>query len=224
MPPQPIILKREILMKMMKFITMAILAVMLTVGSAVAGPYVGIQGGASFNSTSNTNFDGIGVRNPKIDTSGVIGAFGGYDFNDNQFPFQARYFGIEGQYLFNGYNLSNTSINGNQNSIAILGVVKYPLVINNDYPRGRVFPYVGVGPGIVFTTVYNKPGYGFGDRDHRSNSTNMALVIEPGVRVMVTPKVSAKVAYQLRYCQPNLNGLQFNSWNNMMVFGAAYHF
>lgn len=200
-------------MKMMKFIMMAVLAVMLVAGSAMAGPYVGVQGGASFNSTSNANYGyAFGVRSPQFDTSGVIGAFGGYDFNDNRFPFAARYFGIEGQYLFNGYNLSNTSIKGNQNSLAVLGVVKYPLVVNKDYPRGRVFPYVGVGPGILWTSVDN------------INSTNMALVVEPGVRAMITPNISAKVAYQFRYGQPNLHGLKFNSFNNMAIFGAAYHF
>lgn len=206
-------------MKILKYVALVALVLGLTIGSAQAGPFVGIEAGPSFNSTSNTTVGGYQTANPKFNVGGAVGIMGGYDFNDPKFasnPY-AKYFSVAGDFMWNGFNPQNTLFNsktGNQYAIAALGIVKYPLMVTDQYKTGRLFPYVGFGPGVVFSNVGSK------------NATAAVLVVEPGVKYMVTPKVSVDAAYRFRYSYASFGGtgVGTNVLNNMVLLRANYHF
>jgi len=200
----------------MKKVVMAVLAVCLLATGAFAGPYAGFQIGPNFPTASDTQVLGKSTSNLTFDTGIALGAQVGFDFNDPryEFPYWAKYFSVALDYQFNTMDLSNRGIgnrDGNQNALSLLGIAKYPMMETADYPRGRLFPYIGVGPSIVWTSLGNR------------NSTNIGVVTEPGVRYMFTPNISGDVAYRFRYAQPSDNDLQFNSLNHTVLLRANYH-
>jgi opacity protein-like surface antigen len=204
-------------MKLFRVLGMAALAALLAFTSAQAGPYVGIQLGPNFPATDGVSSDGHFFRSPSFDTGLAVGGQVGFDFNDSryQFPAWAKYFGVAGDYTFNTFDPSHRmfhSYTGNQNALSFLAIAKYPLMDSNDYPLGRLFPYVGVGPGIVWTSIGNR------------TATNVGLVVEPGVRYMITPQISGDVAYRFRYTAPQFDRVSFDNYSNMLLFRVNYHF
>jgi len=203
-------------MKAVKLVGMAMLMVGLLFTSAQAGPYVGFQIGPNFSAAGNSKVSGYSVTNPTFDTGVALGVQAGFDFNDARysFPEWAKYFGVAVDYQFNTMNPNNTlyTRSGNQNALAFLGIVKYPMMITKDYPRGRLFPYLGAGPGIVWSSFGNK------------TSTDVGVVVEPGIRYMFTPKISGNLAYRFRYAAPQFDNVKFDNYNHSIMAGVAYHF
>ena len=227
-------------MKMVRSALLVMMAVMMAATSARAGFYAGFQIGPNFPMSSggnitffNRNFD---TGNLSFATGIMLGVQGGYDFlggENTNFPDWAKYFTVAVDYQYNTYNMNEKhvfinagnfgtfatigGVGGSQNALSFLGIVKLPLMDSQDYPHGRLFPYVGVGPSIVWTEIGN------------SSSNNVGIVVEPGIRFMFTPQISGDLAYRFRYCEPNFSGLDnfqvsFNSSNSALVFRVNYHF
>ena len=226
-------------MKMIRTVLLAAMAVLLAFTSAQAGFYAGFQIGPNFPMSSggnitffNRNFD---TGNLSFATGIMLGAQVGYDFlgENTNFPHWTRYITLALDYQYNSYNLNERSVyinyagftgratvggaGGSQNALTFMFIGKLPLMESQDYPQGRLFPYVGVGPAIVWTQI--------GD----SNSNDIGIVVEPGIRFMFTPQISGDLAYRFRYCEPNFSGLdnfqvKFNSSNSTLVFRVNYHF
>lgn len=208
-------------MKLFKVLAMAALAITLIVGAAAAAPFVGVEGGVSANSTSNTTVNGYTVANPKFNAGGVVGFMGGYDFNDPAFtktyPWM-KYLSVAGDFTWNGFTptqpmFSNNRV-GNQYAVSFLGIAKYPASVKIGQKTVNFAPYVGVGPGVVWSSVGNK------------SATAAVLVVEPGIKLMVAKQVSLDAAYRFRYSYANFGGtgVGTNVWNNMFLVRANYHF
>ena len=59
-------------------------------------------------------------------------------------------------------------------------------------------------------------------------STNVGIVVEPGIRFMLLPEISGDLAYRFRYVAiPSFTGnnvkVSFNSLNSAIVFRVDYH-
>ena len=226
-------------MKITRVVLVAVMAVMLAFTSAQAGFYAGFQIGPNFPMSSggnitffNRDFD---TGNLSFSTGIMLGVQVGYDFlgEGQSFPTWAKYFTLALDYQYNSYNLDqkNVYINygnfsgradiggtgGSQNALSFLVMGKLPLMESEEFPQGRLFPYIGLGPSIIWTQI--------GD----SSSNNIGIVVEPGVRFMFTPNISGDLAYRFRYCEPNFSGLDnfqvnFNSSNSTVVFRVNYQF
>ena len=82
-----------------------------------------------------------------------------------------------------------------------LFMAHYGFLPDSEVPTGRIVPYLGVGPAIVFTEVqgtvpttyhpYARYSSNYGD-----NAVNVALVVEPGVRFMAMKNVSVDIAFR----------------------------
>jgi opacity protein-like surface antigen len=209
-------------MNVVKTVVVAMAMVCLLFTSVQAKPYVGFQLGPNFTVGSGTELNGVSTYNPKFETGMMFGAQAGYDFNTDQFKFPtwAKYFTVAIDYQYNGLYLSNNKFSsnskGSQNAVAILGIVKLSLMTSKEYPRGRLFPYVGAGPSLVWTSIGNR------------TSTNIGLVAEPGVRYMFTPKFSGDVAYRFTHARPGFyedgNKVSTSINNHAVVFRVNYHF
>lgn len=226
-------------MKITRLALLAMMAVMLAFTSAQAGIYAGFQIGPNFPMSSggnitffNRDFD---TGNLTFATGFMIGAQVGYDFlgDNSNFPAWAKYFTLALDYQYNSYDLHQKSVyinygnfagraviggaGGSQNALSFLVILKLPLMESEEFSHGRLFPYIGVGPSIVWTQV--------GD----SSSNNIGIVVEPGIRFMFTSHISGDLAYRFRYCEPNFSGLDnfevsFNSSNSAVVLRVNYHF
>jgi opacity protein-like surface antigen len=205
-------MKRTVLMVMM----VLVLAV-APVCAATTGFYTGFQIGPSFSNTQGTDVNGVRTPNFKFNPGLAFGGQFGYDFaylpNAPKF---AKYFGVALDYMHLGLPTTSGLSGGNQNTFGFLGIVKYPFFANKTYPAGRVAPYLAAGPGIVWTNLAGV------------NSTNVAVIVEPGVRMMVSPRISVDGAYRFQYCKPSLsNGndkVTTNNNNNLLLARVNFHF
>ena len=174
-------------------------------------------------------------KNAKVEPSVIGGLILGYDFVREGFlgynwPDWMKYFSFATDFTFNrfdmreqylsstlgvhfggggGFNLSGIARAGRtEGTMAVwsfLFIGKYGFFPDSEVPFGRVVPYIGVGPGIVFSSIENGTLTGGKNGD---SSVDIALVVESGIRFMALKNVSLDVAFRYRWCQPsyNING------------------
>jgi hypothetical protein len=161
---------------------------------------------------------GFDVNNANFRPSVIGGAMIGYDFVNTGFggyayPDWMKYFSVATDFTYNRLNLSDVGgvgVNSNFNGYAAVWtfmlMAHYGFLPDSEVPTGRVVPYIGVGPGIVFSgmdfsvavpanRVTNNTNARFG-----STATNVALVVEPGIRFMALKNVSVDTAFRWRRC------------------------
>jgi len=112
----------------------------------------------------------------------------------------------------------SNNVDGSNFMLTFLVTGKIPLMVDKEYPNGRLAPYVGVGPGVVFTNIDLT---NIGGRNQ--SFTNVALVTEAGIRYMVTPQFSADLAYRFRYSQPNTEVTIPGIGNTNLYGGTTTH-
>lgn len=181
--------------------------------------------------SAKTNFDG----------SVIGGAIIGYDFVNSGFgayawPDWMKYFSIATDITYNNLRLKslgdvtvgrnnlgsvNVGLDGFCVAWTFLFMAHYGLFPDSIVPSGRVNPYIGVGPAIVWTA--------FDAYVALPSSTNVALVVEPGIRWMVFKHVSIDTAFRWRYCSPSYSedgiSIDMNPLHQFtFLVRANYHF
>jgi len=228
---------------------LSILAVfVLTIGlaaSANAGAWVGPYGGVSFGTSQDVKVNAPFVSNTiystKIRTGFVTGLSVGYDFTDpNLFPDWAKYFGVQMDVGYNQMNFSAqtrtvspnrnvafSNVDGGNTALSFMLVGRLPLMVDKEYPNGRIQPYLGIGPTVQFASLdFNNYG------GSSSTNTRVGLVTEAGVRYMVTPAFSAGLAYRYNYLPsshdvdiPGVGNVNLSGTQNVHqgIVRVAYH-
>jgi opacity protein-like surface antigen len=111
----------------------------------------------------------------------------------------------------------------------------YGFMPDSEAPSGRINPYLGIGPAILWTAIEGTWPTSFrgNQRLFTSNygdlATNVALVVEPGVRFMVFKNVSVDIALRYRYSslawEANNVTIRTNSLHQFApLLRASYHF
>ena len=120
---------------------------------------------------------------------------------------------------------------------------RYGFLPDNEVPFGRLQPYIGVGPAILFTAmkpqavVYSGGGVGGYANPNEDFQVVPALAVDAGIRYMVFTNISVDISFRYRYAQPNFNfnftdihggpsSLNFAPTYNLFsgMLGVAYHF
>jgi hypothetical protein len=167
----------------------------------------------------NGTIDSLGIR-PSV----IGGATIGYDFVNSGFgayawPDWMKYFSFAMDITYNkltingGQRLSGNVQNINfANAVILPGNMKlkgyafawtflfmahYGFLPDSEVPAGRIHPYIGVGPAILWSGFENPIGNGGAD------AMNVALVVEPGIRWMCLSNVSIDTAMRYRYAVPS---------------------
>ena len=93
---------------------------------------------------------------------------------------------------------------GYEYALTFLFMAHYGFMPDSEVPSGRINPYIGVGPAIVWTGLDFKvaANRAFGG-SHGASAMNVALVVEPGIRWMCFKNVSIDTAVRYRYSQPS---------------------
>lgn len=163
----------------------------------------------------------------------IGGATLGYDFVNTgvggyAYPDWMKYFSVATDITYNRLTLNSvgglhiSNIDGYCVAWTFMLMAHYGFFPDSVIPGGRVNPYIGVGPAIVWSGLQVK---GFGG----VNSTNVALVVEPGIRWVAFPSVSFDTAFRWRYCEPSYDvgrlNVKLNPLNQFtFLVRANYHF
>lgn len=130
---------------------------------------------------------------------------------------------------------------GNAATLAFMFAGRYGFFPDSEVPFGRLQPYIGVGPAVLFTSQrpsIRVPISGYNvDLDSQSTAV-IALALDAGVRYMALKNVSIDLAFNYRYAQPSFSynfvdpfsfathSVKINPTYNLfgVKLGAAYHF
>ena len=153
----------------------------------------------------------------------IGGATIGYDFVNSGFgayawPDWMKYFSFAMDITYNRLNINggqtvdfsaqgvnfgtgnflpgNVYLKGYEFAWTFLFMAHYGFMPDSEVPTGRINPYIGVGPAILWTGF--EGGFGGGG----VSAMNVALVVEPGIRWMALPNVSIDTAMRYRYAVP----------------------
>jgi hypothetical protein len=222
-------------------------AVLALSGVAQSAMWVGAELGPNFVS-ANLKAGGSGNGVSSFSPTVVGGLTLGYDFVNAGFgayawPDWMKYFSVATDITYNRLtaDLSRAmrtipnnpaSIDGRALVWTFLFMAHYGFMPDSEVPSGRINPYIGVGPAIVFSGVdFSVPAPAAGFAGTRANvySTNVALVVEPGIRWVVLPNVSVDTSFRWRYCAPSYStsnvSVSFNPLNQFsFLLRANYHF
>jgi len=223
-------------------------------GVSHSAMWVGAQIGGNFPLNSDVKVDAGPLTgtlsNVAIQPSVMGGAMIGYDFVNSGFgayawPDWMKYFSFATDITYNTFNIkTNQTIGvilngvnfgnfvGNRDGYlkgyevcwTFLFMAHYGFMPDSDIPTGRIVPYIGVGPAILWSGFENPIGNG------RADAVNVALVVEPGIRWMALPNVSIDTAMRYRYAAPAYDigsntTLTINSLHQFaFLLRANYHF
>ncbi len=222
--------------------TAVLLAAMLALaGVAQSAMWVGAELGGNFPASSKVDINGLQFDSTNFNPSVIGGVTLGYDFVNSGFgayawPDWMKYFSVATDFTYNRLSLNatnelnsfgallpnNSRLNGYEAVWTFLLMAHYGFMPDSEVPGGRINPYIGVGPGIVFSGI---EGSGFSGQ-----STNIALVVEPGIRWVLLKNVSVDTAFRWRYCKPsydigNNDTVKIDPLNQFtFLVRANYHF
>jgi hypothetical protein len=220
-------------------------------GVAQSAMWVGAEIGGNFPLSGDVNadigpFNGklTGVH---YQPSVIGGAMIGYDFINSGFggrawPDWMKYFsfatditynrlnirgGQQVGVVFQGVNLGNvllgngTHLKGYEFAWTFLFMAHYGFMPDSEVPTGRIVPYIGVGPALLWS--------GFESSLGRADAMNVALIVEPGIRWMALSNVSIDTAMRYRYAVPEYeiaNNVNLRPTLHQLAFlvRANYHF
>ena len=177
------------------------------------------------------------LKNVRTEPAVLAGIIVGYDFVKEGFggyawPNWLKYFSVAVDLTYNDFSqkaqevqvdstrgpltIHITKADGNMITLSLLFMAKYGFFSNPEYPSGRLIPYVGVGPGLVFSRVDTPSSWsGYPSSD----SLEPSILTEAGIRYMVLPKVSLDAAFRYRYVYPSYDVDYFSNIGNFHVQG-----
>ncbi len=241
-------------MKKTYVVGMAVLlaALLAMAGAAQSAMWVGAEIGGNFTGGTKMEVNGLEFSNTNFSPAVIGGVTLGYDFVNSGFgayawPDWMKYFSVATDFTYNrlavkyttdlnslgGIISNNSSLNGYAAVWTFLFMAHYGFMPDSEVPGGRINPYIGVGPAIVFSGIDGTLPVRANPRTNSrfsGHSTNIALVVEPGIRWVLLKNVSVDTAFRWRYCQPSWdigNGLDVKA-NPLNQFSflvrANYHF
>jgi hypothetical protein len=101
-------------------------------------------------------------------------------------------------------------------TLSFLLIAKYGFFTNQEFPFGRLIPYAGVGPGVFFSVVETPASFsGYPSSD----SYEMGIVTEGGVRYMLLRNISLDAAFRYRYFLPSYDVDYYSNLGQFHVVG-----
>jgi opacity protein-like surface antigen len=107
---------------------------------------------------------------------------------------------------------------GDAFTLAFMFAARYGFLKDSEVPFGRLQPYLGVGPAILFSSMHPSlqsavnnsfpQPYAFGGirytlKPESDSAVNLALAVEAGLRWMALKNVSVDLSFKYRYAKPS---------------------
>ena len=137
------------------------------------------------------------INNVQTAAAVGAGAIVGYNFCMANRPVWERYFGVALDFSWNQFNQSlrnSPNVNGDQFALSFLARGQYPLMGDETFTRGRLVPFVMLGPAIVWSdSSFSNLG------GSNKTSTNVGIVAEIGLEYFVVPRLSIGPSFRYRH-------------------------
>jgi hypothetical protein len=219
-----------------------------------AAMWVGGELGVNIPIDSEFTVNGYRHWATSFNTSVIGGATIGYDFINTgflgyQWPDWMKYFTFAMDFTYNRHNVYSESqglgqfiaygakVAGYEATWSFLFIGHYGFLPDSEVPSGRINPFIGVGPGIVFSALdfngLQSAGPvslgNFNNRKSYVTSTNIALVAESGIRWMALKNVSIDTFLRYRLYAPSYNidnvTIKTDALHQLsLIWRANYHF
>ncbi|MFA4902837.1 MAG: hypothetical protein WC600_08840 [Desulfobaccales bacterium] len=205
-----------------------------------AGVELGGNFAANTDLKANNGFDT--VKQARVNPAVIGGVTIGYDFINTGFggynwPDWMKYFSLATDFTYNRFDLPSQTLTFTPSNVretlprqegfmaawTFLVMTHYGFLPDAEVPAGRLHPYLGVGPAVLFSGM-DSGDFGLGNR----SSTTIALVTETGLRFFALKNISLDAGFRFRYASPtysfssvdiNLEAYQFS-----FLFRTSYHF
>ncbi len=218
-------------------------------GAVRAAMWVGGELGPNFTLDSTFKVNGANLYTTSFAHTVIGGLTVGYDFVDSGFlaynwPEWMKYFSFALDFTYNRFRVTSrdeglgfyipdgSRVDGYQAVWTFLFMGHYGFCPDSEVPSGRIVPYLGVGPAIMlsgldFGSVRRLTGAGNGLG--QASSTNIALVVEPGIRFMALKNVSIDTSMRYRFAAPSYDFSGFIVKTHALqqfalLVRASYHF
>jgi len=173
------------------------------------------------------------VHKAKFDNPQALGGLTiGYDFvktgflGSNCWPEWMKYFSFALDFTYNTFQIRSQDVGisisspegtfsftdrinrveGTVAALTFLFMAKYGFYCDSTSPFGRIVPYLGVGPAVVWSSMRtDQSAFGVGSGSLHSDSTDVALVAEAGIRWVCLSNVSIDTAFRYRWFEPKFN-------------------
>ncbi len=228
-------------------------ALLAMAGVAQSAMWVGAEIGGNFIANSDIKINGTSTNTSTSFSPAVIGGGTiGYDFVNAGFgayawPDWMKYFSVATDFTYNKISVGSggsglgavlpggSRLEGSVAAWTWMLMAHYGFLPDSEVPTGRVNPYIGVGPAVVWTSL-DAGDVGFGPvppgRQFRSiggaTATNIALVAEAGIRWVCFKSVSIDTAYRFRWLEPSFDvgpaTIQIPIYSHSFLVRANYHF
>ena len=193
--------------------TVLLIALLALAGVARSAMWVGAEGGGNFVLPTVYKFNGHDPGTTQFKPAVIGGMTLGYDFINAGFgayawPDWAKYFSVATDITYNRLSVfkGDSGIgaqfchqsrgDGFVVAWTFMLIAHYGFLHDSEVPSGRINPYIGVGPAIMWTVLGNA-------FNATGRSTNVALVVEPGIRFMCLKNVSIDTACRYRHAAPS---------------------
>lgn len=100
-------------------------------------------------------------------------------------------------------------------------VGRLPLMVSNNFPNGRLQPYLTVGPGVYFSHIKISPTPGFGSKDSDSSA---GIKVGAGTTWMFTRNLGMFGEYRFSHFSADLLGFEKDINTHRLQFGATLRF
>ena len=213
-------------------------ALMLLSGVAQAAMWVGPEVGGNIINNIDVNFGGATFHKVRVDSSAIGGVTVGYDFVNTGFlaydwPTWMKYFHVVADFTYNPMNVRGQTVSAHIGGVATnaslprmegyMAALAFGVLGSYGFFNGRVNPYVGGGPAILFSGL-DSGQLGLG----ASSSADAALWAEAGIRWAAFKNITIDTSYRFRWARPTYNfngtGLGFTGYSHSFLARVNYHF
>lgn len=219
-------------------VVMVCLLATLLAGTGRAAMWVGPEVGGNFINNIDVNLGAIKLKNARVDPSVIAGITVGYDFVKTgalgyDWPDWMKYFHFVTDFTYNRMNVPGQQVSGSIGGVpatisiprleGYMAALAFGIIGHYPLANGRVNPYVGGGPAILFSGLETGQ-LGIGG----SSSAAAAFWTEAGIRWAVWKYISIDTSYRFRAARPTYyfsgTGLGFTGFSHSFLFRTNFHF